>query len=340
MDGKQQPAAKSPLDQLQAALNTVLEHTGHVFVEANRGGDKDRAAAAAAKLRAVIPNANDTFHNALDELEAQLATARWVLTRDLAALRQKQAATTSPTTNGAKPHDIGMNDVDMSDAPPLPTTEIAEPETDNIPKVNGDTSKADESKPEPPKVNPDLSIDTSAKPDETNQPEPNTAMSVMDFDSLFNDPASATGSNSVFGTPKADDAIKEESQQPVAERAPQPTTADRNEGMSSLLAGLESYANAAGDGAIDLSTPVPSPPETKPSEIKTDQPQPQPEQQQQQQQQQQPEQAENKDDDTKRDTTFDDLVNFADFDFSSFGDGTGFDDGGGTTFDENFFNIE
>lgn len=332
-----------PLDQLQAMLNLVLEHTARVFVEANRGADKDRATATAAKLRAIVPGANNAFHEALDELEAQLITARWVLNRDLTTLREKQTASPQianqkPAANAEPSKDIEMADAtqDAAEEPPVaPTAEALPTPTDDFHSSLEDQAL---------ETVPDLSIDTSAKPSsQPDQPEPLTSTSAIDFDSLFNDTASADASKSPSTTPKPDDSaptVPTSVTQPAIIPPPPPTAPlavfppSSNDDFSALLPGLESYANAAGNDSIDLSTPTPTTAtQAKPTPTSAAQQPPttvaegdKP-----------PESAAA----DKTDTTFDDLMNFADFDFGSFAvDGTGLDDGAGATFDESFFDVE
>lgn len=194
----------------------------------------------------------------------------------------------------------------MADAPPIASVES-----------NGTTSRMNGT---------GLSVDTTTKREDASaQPEPTTAASAMDFDSLFNDSASGTAAGSptadASATPKASTADKDQTKPAATESAD-------NDDVSSLLPGLESYANAAGDnaGTIDLSTPTP----TKPEEPKPDATQ----KSQQSGEGTKPTDAAG--------STFDDLIDFGDFDFGAFGagDGTGLEDGGGATFDESFFDVE
>ncbi|KAF4551158.1 Hypothetical protein D9617_14g076140 [Elsinoe fawcettii] len=348
-NAQQQQQQRSPLDQMQFIFSKALECTASVFQAANQGGNREKAAATALRLKQMIPAANVQFHDALDELEAEVMQARFILQRELDNLRSKQASATTNGVNGTRSAEV--NDIDMIDVPsaseaPVPSTETS---TDRV--LSNGNALIEAVKADPPKPPAALHIDTTSKPDSSDQPEITTGgMSAMDFDSLFNDPASATASNSISGSPpKAQMTEPPKTETTAAPQAQmQASTQDNNEDLSSLLPGLESYANAGND-TIDLSTPDAKKTEAMQQSQTQNQSQQQT-QQDQQQTQQDPNQSQPKNPASnsggsqageQRDTTFDDLMNFADFDLGSFGGGDGdFDNGGGSTFDESFFNVE
>ncbi|TKX19214.1 hypothetical protein C1H76_8592 [Elsinoe australis] len=370
-NGQQQ---RSPLDQMQLMFSKALECTGQVFLAANQNGNRDRAAATAMRLKQIIPEANMRYHDALDELEAELMQARFILKRELATLREKEAAITNGT-NAVQP--VESKDVEMPDMPTLPDepTVSIESQAPQAQMTNG-TTTAPSPKPEASKPAPALIINTAGQDDSKDDAEPATGgMSAMDFDSLFNDPNSATASNSMVGTPTiAPDFADAPKPDTSAMQAAEQPNNDNNEDLSSLLPGLESYANADND-MIDLSTPEAKKPEGN-QQVQTEgqgqrqnqnqgqdtsqqnqaqnsgQGQNQGQGQGQNQQNQDQSQNQNQTQNTvsnsggsqageQRDTTFDDLMNFADFDMAGFGGGDdNFGDGSGATFDESFFNID
>ncbi|KAF2225962.1 hypothetical protein BDZ85DRAFT_73701 [Elsinoe ampelina] len=328
-----QQQQRSPLDQMQFIFNKALECTASVFQAANHGGNREKAAATALRLKQMIPAANVQFHDALDELEAEIMQARFILKQELSALRTKQADTSTNGTNGT--HQPEPSDVDMPDVPPQPDEVILSSETNQDRTLGNGHVQNEPVKPDEPKANLNLQIDTSSKPDGSEAAELTTGgMSTMDFDSLFNDPNSASAS--ITGSPPKLQMTEPPKSEPSAPAPPaQMQAQDNNEDLSSLLPGLESYANAA-DDTIDLSTPAPDPKKPEPPST---QPQNQTQTQTQTTATNPPSNSGGSQGD-QRDTTFDDLMNFADFDLGSFGGGDGDFDGSGTTFDESFFNVE
>ena len=360
------------LSRLQYMLNEVLEQTGRLFVDASKG-NTGSATAHGIRLKQIVPGATRGFHEALDELESELFVAKAVMRRDLVNFRNQQSA----QTNGVEPEKAvetaeDKADVDMVDAGDAATEEPSGKETapENVmleeasPKEPSttklDNEMEEETKPTPrasgePAASSDLHIDT----DQPNQQsaanasatDPGTAGTQnIDFDSLFNDSDNAaTNDDSKSQTPKA----IEDSQptgtgedQNTSQQEPDfsfeslnaqnPSDNDgKQEDISSLLPGLESYANAEendlqmGDFSANES------------------------QQQQQQkaggaqdQSQQQDQAQNQgsgleQEGEQRDTTFDDIMNFGDFDLGALGSGdNNFGEGDDSRFDDNFFNVE
>lgn len=350
MDQTQQK--QSPLDQLQIMFNAVLQHTASVFVEARKGADNDKAIVAAARLRTIAPQANNNFQDALDELESELTTARWVLRRDLAFLRRQQLNKPSGANAAKSPPALPPADIEMSDAMDIDAKQTNAANQESVvesiePETNGTLTtspKVEESK---PKI--DLQIDTATRPPGDDvQPEPTTGgMSAMDFDSLFNDSDSATATGATATPTQANPS--DSASKPVTSIPAEASTAladpnpDADENISSLLPGLESYANESNGDAIDLSTPDGKSEAKKADDSadKADQQTNDSKDKDGETQTQKETQTSTQTSTEQRDTTFDDLMNFNDFDLASFGVGEGgMDDGGGATFDESFFNID
>lgn len=246
--------------------------------------------------------------------------ARWVLNRDLALLRQKSKHTlpNQPIPDAATPTNGNTRadtvDTDMADAEPIqvstqiqiapedPQQSFDAPSSGTASKSSGTASKT----PSPPTKTTttieDLGqpAEAALQPTEPESMDPEPA--PFDFDALFAaSPTSATDTGPQTAAPIA---------------APE-AAAGGEDGISSLLPGLTSYA--AADAA--------------PAQQQTDQKQQSDQQERSDQQQQQQQQ---------QDTTFDDLM--MDFDLGDFTNegGAGGTDGGngdGATFDENFFDI-
>ncbi|KXT15594.1 hypothetical protein AC579_9943 [Pseudocercospora musae] len=76
------------LDQLQTQVNLVLEQTGRVFAAVNTNPTSPPTAHVN-KLKQTLPEATNRFHHALDRLQSELHHAQLVLRRDLAVCREK-----------------------------------------------------------------------------------------------------------------------------------------------------------------------------------------------------------------------------------------------------------
>ncbi|KAI9649292.1 hypothetical protein NHQ30_001864 [Ciborinia camelliae] len=89
----QQP--KTPLEILQMSINAVLIETGKALRATGLEGGKTMAVSAI-RLHSTIPSITDNFHQALDDLEAEIVRAKSVLGRDLEELRSKRIAAENP----------------------------------------------------------------------------------------------------------------------------------------------------------------------------------------------------------------------------------------------------
>ncbi|PQE18097.1 hypothetical protein CJF31_00007981 [Rutstroemia sp. NJR-2017a BVV2] len=86
---------KGPVDALQGMINAILIETGKALRPSDKEGGRTMANSSH-RLRLTIPNAIDHFHQALDELEAEIVRAKSVLGRDLETLRSKRIAAENP----------------------------------------------------------------------------------------------------------------------------------------------------------------------------------------------------------------------------------------------------
>lgn len=200
-------------------------------------------------------------------------------------------------------------DVSMTDVEPEKTEQPEETDdvNDEEGKSSGETAAIEKAEPERPSAeetgtkaeDPPLQIDTDAKPDENKpqqgeedaQPDTGTFSNVNDFDSLFGGPTSAGPMDSA-GFNTDDNGNADFDFDSFGNN-----NAGDNDNLSNLLPGLQDYANtqAGGSGDTDFDALF----STGMS-------------------------GGNDGSGENRDTTFDDLMNFTDFDTGNFGgDGEG-----------------
>ncbi|KAI5201712.1 hypothetical protein E4T38_05920 [Aureobasidium subglaciale] len=376
-------AVRSPLDQLEAQLNLVLEHTGRLFANNARNHGQINNPS---RLKQVIAGANNNFHDALDQLESELSLARAVMRRDLATYRsqrgarmQTEATTTAVPTETDNATAINLDDDVVMGESPIGDAKMSTPgEETGLPEgePNGDSNSP-------------LHLDIPGQDHQAagHPGDENTGTySNFDFESLFNDPSSAgpasRGSPKTLPAPSPPQPLAEvpapdppalaEDTRPPPTRTmtipddepikpasfndsnddfdfadltnfgPTDTDMQDTDGISSLLPGLESYANSGGGNGGDSNPQsVPAhfnifdaagagdfgsaPQQDGTGNAKQDG------QQQQQQQPQQPDMG-------SRDDTFDDIMNFTEFDMGDFSGG-GEGEGGESKFDADFFDL-
>ncbi|KAG9525630.1 hypothetical protein KCV07_g1211, partial [Aureobasidium melanogenum] len=370
-------AVRSPLDQLEAQVNLVLEHTGRLFANNARNHGQINNPL---RLKQVIAGANNNFHDALDQLEGELTLARAVMRRDLAVYRSQRAARTNPEAVNTVKSESGTDN----------TTAISL--DDDI--VMGE-SPLENAKPSPPKEA--VSLPEGEQATEPTSPlhldipgqdhqaaghpgDENTGTySNFDFESLFNDPSSAGAASRAspkdIPAPSPPRAQAEEAppiDPPVQDTKPPPvrtmtipdeepikpasfnngnddfdfadltnfgptdTDMQDTDGISSLLPGLESYANSGGGNGGTESNPQSVPADFDIFDAAGvgdfgSAPQQQDRKSDAKQAQEQLEMG-------NRDDTFDDIMNFTEFDLGDFsGSATG--EGGESKFDASFFDI-
>ncbi|PQE33593.1 hypothetical protein CJF32_00003464 [Rutstroemia sp. NJR-2017a WRK4] len=121
---------KGPVDALQGMINAIVK-TGKALRPSDKEGGRTMANSSH-RLRLTIPNAIDHFHQALDELEAEIVRAKSVLGRDLEALRSKRIAAENP------PQLDFIEEVPAPASPPsiLPEEELAAPIKEEIVQGN------------------------------------------------------------------------------------------------------------------------------------------------------------------------------------------------------------
>ncbi|KAH0347587.1 hypothetical protein KCU81_g3473, partial [Aureobasidium melanogenum] len=370
-------AVRSPLDQLEAQVNLVLEHTGRLFANNARNHGQINNPL---RLKQVIAGANNNFHDALDQLEGELTLARAVMRRDLAVYRSQRAARTDPkAASTVKPEhgtnntaaislddDIVMGESPLENAKPSPPKDaVSLPEGEQATESNSS-----------------LHLDIPGQDHQAagHAGDENTGTySNFDFESLFNDPSSAGAASRA--SPKDIPAPSPPRPQAEAATTTNPTVQDTKpppvrtmtipdeepikpasfndnddfdfadltnfgppdtvmqdtDGISSLLPGLESYANSGGgNGGTDSNS------QSAPADFDIfdaagvgdfgSAPQ------QQDQKGDAKQDAQGQPEMGNRDDTFDDIMNFTEFDLGDFsGSATG--DGSESKFDASFFDI-
>ncbi|KAF2209197.1 hypothetical protein CERZMDRAFT_100712 [Cercospora zeae-maydis SCOH1-5] len=291
------------LDQLQAQVNLVLEQTGRVFAAVDPNSKKSPTAQVN-KLKQILPKTQANFQDALDALEEELQLAQLVMRRDLALLRERQGIPTEPPdtivlqpvpepqsatlTNQQQPETQPETGKPSTTGPPAEdvTMEDSQPEQqlaeDNPLKVEPEAMETD-SKPHPEAQVPEtttkseapvpttttappqddakpasssLHVDTAAnKPRVEEQKAPDTAKESVnnDLDSLFGGGDNANDGGNEF-------SFDENATGEIDFGDFGNFNGDNgdNDNISSLLPGLEDYANTqsnnAGGAELDLNS--------------------------------------------------------------------------------------
>ncbi|GAB7339334.1 hypothetical protein MBLNU457_5982t1 [Dothideomycetes sp. NU457] len=355
--------AVNAVDRLQKLLNDVFVMTGEMFKDANSpNANVATAQAHGTRLKRYLPSTAKSFQDALDELETQIAVAQAVMRRDLVQLRSQQK------TNGTTSENPGQTtapDVDMTFDEP--TQDTAQPsatngnhataavEPSNTTAKTGDTESGTTNHKTTAQPDPDQDKKPSKDGIVNEDARSTTADNPIDFDSLFNDDMDIGG---------AAEETKPESptkQDNGTTQQPQPSStandgtnhvsdfsfevfneqnptddSDKQDDLSTLLPGLESYANEGQDFSMPDFTSQANGNGSSRTISATDSQQPQAQQQQQGQSQNQGQgQSEN----PQGDMVFGDLMDFGN-DFNNnfgFGGDTNLDD---NRFDDDFFNVE
>jgi len=354
--------AFNAVDRLQNLLNDVFVMTGEMFRDANSPTATIATAQAhGLRLKRCLPPTARSFQDALDELETQIAVAQAVMRRDLVQLRSQQKL---DGTASEEQDQVTAPDVDMMFDES--TQDTAQPST-----KNGDhaTAAIDHSDTKMKTADTDsATIDhkTTAQPD----PKPNekppkddvvnedarstTADNPIDFDSLFNDDMDIGGSAEEAKPEIPTKQDNNTSQQPEPSNTANDDTnrvsdfsfevfneqnpsddSNKQEDLSTLLPGLESYANEGQDFSMSDFT---NGTDSSRTISATDN------QQRQSQQQPQPQghsqdQGQSQGENQQSDMVFGDLMDFGN-DFNNnfnFGGDTNLDD---SRFDDDFFNVE
>ncbi|GAB7347236.1 hypothetical protein MBLNU459_g3336t1 [Dothideomycetes sp. NU459] len=272
---------ESPLDQLEAQVNLVLQHTGRIFANTARTGRDKAGVNHAGKLRQVFSGAAHSFHDALDVLEGELALARSVMRRDLAVFRAAQIEQTSKQNSDAAVVDESKADA-AADGSLVVENDIDVTMTENSPRISGQHEAsphhsihdAVETEASPP------AVDVSARPEDvesrdvdvTEEPKPRSPLQLsipseahveseqsgdnaatgtysnFDFESLFNDPNSAApGSNASPDAPQGQPV--EEDLAAASGPAPEPVRETEPKSTASETVDLTTAASAAAAAA-------------------------------------------------------------------------------------------
>ncbi|SMR46542.1 unnamed protein product [Zymoseptoria tritici ST99CH_1E4] len=272
------------LDQLQAQVNLVLEQTGRVFA-AISSNPKAKPSSQLTKLKHVVPVASSRFHETLDQLESELQLAALVMRRDLAVCRE-QSGVIAPEPTAAVTAAAPETVSEQQSSPDAKQTVQSSP-SENVPNVDADVAIQDDQSsqqqqnppeqqaaPQPPAetaaqtvaqsgdilvtppTNEDvpvtsapLQLDTTTTATDTLDPSdqpPDTA--TNDLDSLFNDTLStADATNTNTDSAAAPDFSTDIDFGSFGGNFDDETAGD-NDNISSLLPGLEDYANTTGSG--------------------------------------------------------------------------------------------
>ncbi|KAK2813405.1 hypothetical protein FQN50_000721 [Emmonsiellopsis sp. PD_5] len=255
------PSPQESLDTLTAMVNQTLIETGRFFRAS--GSVRSRA-----QLKKNIPAAHDQFQSALDNLSEQIVRpippfllifslltsssqfiAKAFLEKDYHAVLQKKAALRPKPPQ----EDAHMKEVVSPNTQPATADATTLPPGSATTQNQGVSTTIDQ----PPAPQPDHPTLNNLLPDAstaTNQPQPQHADEVINFDSLF-PPDSATNNldiamafstdesaNQAFlaGTGHFDMSAASGGGQDIENK-------EMNRPLGALLPGLESYASATGD---------------------------------------------------------------------------------------------
>ncbi|KAL1297728.1 hypothetical protein AAFC00_006269 [Neodothiora populina] len=268
MDEQQPLAASSPLDQLEAQLSLVLEHTGRIFAGRVKSRKTHGVVDNSSRLRQVLLGADGSFHDALDMLESELAIARAVMRRDLAVCRtalesrESDARTSKQTGGDGEVDTANPSGNDQTDAQDLDVSMTGD-ETSKL-SPQGQTSSAQEST---GLVAQSQSLDQGSGEEQTKQNDEQGQQDPMqieipsgehqgdnqtdvatgtysnfDFESLFNDPSAHPSPDVVQQTP----SVKEASQ-----TEPTSTSSAPDQSQTASRPGENVVSNANADDNID-----------------------------------------------------------------------------------------
>ncbi|KIW00202.1 uncharacterized protein PV09_08242 [Verruconis gallopava] len=244
----------TPMESLQGSMNLILTVIGRSLAQPNQLRDPQQRF----KLQTLFPSVNFRFHEGLDRIEEEIQSAQWILKRELALHRVKEGVRASrelkmemeaKNVKKEDSEDVDMQDIKEERAPVAvmaPQHQIKReeaPPTQTAPTV-------------PAMIAPPI---TSAAPSsECAEQAPTTAVSGATEQENLGLPTSATDEpdfSDIFGDADMGD---DEGTNPGDNNFRD--LGERSADVSSLLPGLESYANMAGtDSAMsDVSMPPPT----------------------------------------------------------------------------------
>ncbi|QDS75889.1 hypothetical protein FKW77_002158 [Venturia effusa] len=191
----QQRPSPPPLEALQGIMNGLLALLGGILSDPNRRRDIGQRYA----IQKLFPDANSRFHDALDKLEDDLARAKAIMRRDLAALRaekRKEAEAKEKKAQG-----LSMSpEITKSTLPEqTPTASIKLEKQDSLPETKPEEAPTKEASPAPvPPTEPKPdSPKANAEPETINLEENDASneMNTFDIDDLFGDPGDNDNEN-------------------------------------------------------------------------------------------------------------------------------------------------
>lgn len=240
------------MDNLQAMVNLVFMQTGRYFKDPITGN----SAKSQYSMKRAIPAALERFHDSLDELENELTRAKMTTRRDLAVLQadrekreqaeaaERERIAAESCADKVRPPQSGSGGGETSKKADVAMTDEAQPVQANTTKteillipeniLDKSTSSAKPTGAAPSQQSHPAPITTTTGPpvDDLFDPPPTTANTDLDFDAMFND---------------------QEPENQNADTSANPASPNLNftldDGPSSLLPGLEAFANSANDNS-------------------------------------------------------------------------------------------
>ncbi|KAE9967915.1 hypothetical protein BLS_006123 [Venturia inaequalis] len=193
---QQQRPPPPPLDALQGIMNGLLALLGSILSDPSRRKDINQRYA----IQKLFPDANSRYHDALDKLEDDLAKAKAIMRRDLAALRAEKRKEAEAKEKKAQGLSISPEITKLALPETSPSSTIKLEKQDSAPETKPEEQPAKEPSPAPiPPPTASLPVSPKDKPEpETINPEENdasNAMETFDIDDLFGDPGDNENEN-------------------------------------------------------------------------------------------------------------------------------------------------
>lgn len=183
------------MKQLMTANELQLALLGSILSDPNRRKDINQRYA----IQKLFPDANSRYHDALDKLEDDLAKAKAIMRRDLAALRADKRKEAEAKEKKAQGLSISPEITKSALPEEIPTTSIKLEKQDSAPETKPEEPPAKEPSPAPvPPAEPvPVSPKSKAEPETINLEEHDTsnAMETFDIDDLFGDPGDNDNEN-------------------------------------------------------------------------------------------------------------------------------------------------
>lgn len=218
-------ALEDTFDKLLLQIGSVL----HSVPDNGQSLDSRHLAQSSTHMKSYIPKALDRFHDNLDELENELVRAQMVIRRDLLLSRIKPAS----VKDAASPV---HNDQDMPDAGPVTdANKTGGADVDSTTADNIDVKSVDKDELATAQESAPAEDDLDAMFKDLTNPDASGDDKVEDVDKTEQSDNAATA---------ADGSASQQPSQALSADAHQVNAADDDADVSSLLPGLDSYANA------------------------------------------------------------------------------------------------